>query len=255
MDNFTPYQPEKLVQYLDGDLTGSERDAMEQQLAADPSLRQEYESLLATRAAVRYYGLQQQVAAIHAEMMPAFKTPVRTLSGTRRMIRYSIAVAAGLLLLIGSYLAYQFYTLSSEKVFASNYRSFEAGVLRGDDTDPASGLEKLYEEKEYKAVTALRLDRAFTAKEHFLRGMSFAELNNPAGAIEEYKKVLALNKTKGANLYIEDAEYFLALAYIRNKDYDFALDILHAISGNSAHLYHDRVNRKLIRQVKWLKWR
>ena len=41
MDNSTPDRSEKLVLYLDGLLTGSERDAMEAQLQEDPALQLE----------------------------------------------------------------------------------------------------------------------------------------------------------------------------------------------------------------------
>ena len=56
MDNSTPNMSEKLVQYLDGELTGVEKENLERQLATDPSLKAELDSLKTTKEAVKLYG-------------------------------------------------------------------------------------------------------------------------------------------------------------------------------------------------------
>ena len=104
MDNFTPDMNEKLVLYLDDVLTGTEKQVLEQQLAADASLREQFNSLLSTREALRLYGLKQKVAGIHAEMMRQLQTPVVKMRSARKTIRYITAVAASLLLIIGGYM-------------------------------------------------------------------------------------------------------------------------------------------------------
>ncbi|MBI5858591.1 MAG: hypothetical protein HZB42_13210 [Sphingobacteriales bacterium] len=256
MNNSTPDMSEKLVQYIDGELTGAEKESIEQSLASDKALQDELQSLKATREAVRQFGLQQKVTAIHQQMMEEMTQPVKKLNSSRRIFRYSMAVAASLVLIIGGYMGLKFYTLSSQKVFASNYHSYELSTLRDGDTAQVSQVEKKYREKNYKEVTILfEKDADNSVKEIFLSAMSYVELGNNTKAIEGFKRVLAVNQAAGTNGMNDEAEYYLALTYIRNGDYDFAFELLRKINDDSQHTYHDKVGNKLIRQVKMLKWR
>ena len=256
MDNSTHNMSEKLVQYLDGELYGTEKISLEEKISADQRLQDELDSLKATTEAVKMFGIQQKVSGIHQQMMKEMQTPVKKISSTRRIIRYSIAVAASVVLIVGSMIGYNFYNLSSGHVFASNYRSYELITLRDADITQVTPVEKAYREKDYqKAVGLLSENSSNTVKDIFLAGMSYVELDNNAEAIEAFKKVIAQNDTAKTSLFKDDAEYYLALTHIRNKDFDFALDMLRRIKENPEHLYQEKVTGKLIRQVKMLKWR
>ena len=255
MDNSTPNMSEILLQYLDDQLTGVEKENLERQLAADPALQAELESLKATREAVRLYGLQQKVSGIHQQMMEEMQTPVRRISSRKKIVRYSIAVAASVILIVAGIIGYNFYSLSPNKVFASNYRSYELTITRdgGNELSPA---EKAYNEKNYREV--LRIHNAGedkTAKGEFLCGAASLELENNSMAIKCFNEVLDINKQSTTVILQDETEYYLALSYLRNKDYDLALELLRKIKDNPAHLYQEKVTGKLIRQVKMLKRR
>lgn len=260
MDNFTPDISEKLVQYLDGELTGAEKDRLEKQLATDKDLQDTLNSLKSTTEAVKLYGLQKRVSGIHhqmiEEMLPGVKkiNPSATRS-TRKIVRYSIAVAASFILLIGGYMALNFFTLSPDKVFASRYQSYQLVTVRDGNTSETPA-EKAYKEKNYQEV--LRIHAAgedHTAKEEFLCGAAALEVKDNSKAIKCFKKVLDANKQAQQTVFNDEAEYYLSLSYIRNKDYDYALDLLNKIQNNPNHLYNEKVTGKLLRQVKMLKWR
>ena len=256
MDNSTHDMSEKLVQYLDDELTGTEKESLDQLLETDKALQNELESLKETREAVRQFGLQQKVAGIHQEMMQEMQTPVLKIQSSRRVLRYSMAIAASLVLLIGGYLAWNFYTLSSNKVFAANYHSFDLSTMRDGDSAQVAPIEKAYREKNYKEVTKIGEQAgSLSAKEIFLVAMSYDEIANNSKAIEGYKKVIATDEASGTTIMKDEAEYYLALTYIRNKDFDFALELLRKINEDPNHTYHKQVTGKLIRQVKMLKWR
>lgn len=256
MDNSTHNMSEKLVQYLDGELTGIEKDNLEKSLAGDTALQRELQSLKETREAVMQFGLQQQVSGIHQQMMQEMQPPVRKINSSKRIFRYSMAVAASLVLIIGGYFAWNFYSLSSNKVFASNYRSYELSTMRDDDTTQISSIEKAYRDRNYKEVIVLSEQQStVSVKETFLAAMSYVEQGNNTKAIEHFKKVIAANSSPETAIMKDEAEYYLALTYIRNKDFDFALDLLKSIKEDPNHIYHKEVTAKLIRQVKMLKWR
>ncbi len=253
MDNSTHGM--NIVRYLDGEMTPDEERIFAGQLSVNNELNQEYESLLRTRAVIRYYGLQQRVSGLHQQIMKEIQLPAGKPAPVRRMIKYSIGIAAGIILLVGIFFLYNFFSLSPEKVFAANYTTYEAGVQR-DGTTAETPVEKAYREKNYTEV--LRIHDAgedHSQKGEFLCGVAALEQENNEKAVKCFHEVIDLNKQTGTNILNDDAEYYLSLSYIQDKDYDEALELLDKIKNDPQHNYHQKVTKKLLRQVKMLKWR
>lgn len=256
MDNSTHGMHDLLVRYMDGDLSVTEKQAVEETLASDAALQAEYQSLQQTRAAVRHYGLRQKVSEVHGEMMEELGPKVRKLSPGKRFFRYSLAVAASLVLLLGAYLAYHFFTLSPNKVFTSKYRTYETGTFRSGENTESTRAESAFREKDYKEV--IRIHNASNDRSpqvEFLCGVAALELNDDAKAIECFREVLDADAQSGQAILKDEAEYYLSLSYIRNRDYDFALPLLQKIKKDPRHKYHSSVSNRLIWKVKLLKWR
>lgn len=253
MSNSTNDMSEKLVRYLDGELQGSEKAELEKQLVNDKTLGEQLEELRLAKEAIRQYGLKQDVAGIHRGMMQEFQSPTREIGAARRIIRYTMSVAAGLLIIFLGFMTYNYFSLSPGRLFRENYRSYELTTVRGGSGEEISPVEKAYREKKYTDVVAVTVDRPFTIKEDFLRAMSYAEIPDNAKAIDSYKQVIVKNDAAGTNSFRDEVEYYLALAYIRDKNYNEALVLLEKIQDNPAHLYHDKITGKLIRKVKRLR--
>ncbi len=235
-------------------LTGTEKELLEQQLAADIALQEELKSLQATRETVRLYGLKQKVSGIHQQMMKEMQPNVKQLYSGRKIIRYAMAIAASILLVFAGYTVYNLITITPEKVFASNFQSYELVTNREAGTDESSVLIN-YREKNFSTVIGVVYDRAFTTEELFIRGLAFVELRSNDSAIISFKKVLEANKVADKPVYNDETEYYLALLYVRIKDYGNALELLNKINETPDHLYHNKVAGKLIRDVKKLKKR
>lgn len=161
------------------------------------------------------------------------ETQVKQLSDARRIVRYAISVAACILLVVVGVIGYNFYKLSPNGVFNEHYEPYNLSTEPG--TPPATANND-----------TLIL---------FLSGMSQLEKKNYSEAIPYYKKVIEANEKAGTRRFKDEAEFYLALAYICEKDFDLALELLHKIHDDPHHLYQEKVTRKLLRQVKWLKWR
>src|SRR5688572_1340580 len=101
-----------LIRYIDGELSTAEKELLEKELESNQALNEELENLRSAREAVRLFGLKQQVGSIHAEMMQELSANRRKFSGTGRIVRYTIAIAASILLIVGAYVIYNFVTLS-----------------------------------------------------------------------------------------------------------------------------------------------
>lgn len=254
MDNSTQHNDEWLVRYLDNDLNPGEKEEMEKKLAGDDSLQARFEELRLARELVRHYGLRSKVAGVHRELMNEMRTPVRNISSPKRVLRYSMSIAAGILLLVGAFLAYNFFSLSSEKVYSNMYQGYEVSTVRGNIKD--NDILKAYREKNYKEVVKLYgtgIDSTLTST--FLAAMSSMELNDLTSAIASLEVILERNRNAGSPVFEDETEFYLVLAYIRNRDYDLAIPIMEKIKNDPDHLYNDRIDGKDIRKVKMLKWR
>lgn len=250
MDNSTNDMSEKLLQYLDGELTVTERDDIERKLATDDSLRNEWENLKLARGIIQNYGLSQKVATIHNQMVEELRTPVRSIGRTRRFIRYSIAIAASILIVFLANMIYSSNSLSPAELFDRNYFTYELTTSRETGTGETA-IEKAYRAKEYTLVTKLA-DTATNIKAAFLAASAYMELKDDNKAIEKYKTVIAANDSEGTNMLKDESEYYMSLAYLRNKNYNHALELMQKIHNDSSHLYHNKITGKLIRDVKKL---
>ena len=177
---------------------------------------------------------------------------VKKVSRAKRIVRYSVAVAASLLLIFVCIEGYNFYSLSAEKLFAEKYSGYHWMTTDGTTE---SEIEKAYKEEKYTEVISLNRNSVLSIKDVFLTGMSYLETNDLSKAISSYQVVIADMKGN-KNLMLKDAaEYYLALAYLKNNDYDQAIELMTTIHDNSSHSYTKKFSLKYIKRVKRLKWR
>jgi tetratricopeptide (TPR) repeat protein len=260
MSNST-HNDETVLNYLDGILPEGEKQAFESRLKTEAALQEELEGLQLAREAVKSYGLKEQVAGIHKEMMQELKqpAPVRKISSFRRIIRYSVAAAASIIVIFLGVQGYNFYQLSPEKLFNDEYKGYDLTVR---DNGTASPVEKDFTAKNYKAVVdqvkrnqSPLASQGVTTKDILLSGLSNLELKNSAAAIADFKTVIEIEKASPASGLKEDAEFYLALAYLRNKDYDQAIELMNQLKGTAGHTYQKEFSNAFIRKVRMLKWR
>lgn len=250
MDNSTQYA---LMRYMDGEMTENERKEFERQLAADESLKAQLLDMQLAKEAVRQYGLKEKVAGIHRQMMKETGSTVKPVSNVRRIVRYTVAIAASVLLIVVLIEGYKFYTLSPEKLYAEKYSAYELSTTR-DGGMEESAIEKAYREKKYGEVINLNANSVLSIKDVFLTGMAYLEMKDYARAISSFQVVLA--DLKDEKVILKDAaEYYLALAYLQNRDFDLTIELMSTIHNNSSHLYKNKFNQKYINRVKRLKWR
>jgi tetratricopeptide (TPR) repeat protein len=253
MDNSTQYD---LMRYIDGEMTLNEKEEFEKRLATDDLLQNELSGLQMAKEAVKKYGLKEKVGGIHRQMMKELKaeTAVKPINNLRSTIRYIVAVAASVLLIFVVIEGYKFYTLSPEKLYDESYMAYELTTIRGNSDSTESAIAKAYRDKNYAQVIDLNKNSVLSIKDVFLTGMSFLEMKDYAKAISSFQVVIGDVK-ENKTVLKDAAEYYLSLAYLRNRDYDQAIELMNAIHDNSSHLYKGKFSRKYINRVKRLKWR
>jgi hypothetical protein len=239
MDNSE--QPgEKIVQYLDGELTGQELRNFESELATNPALQAELDNMDLARTAVMHYGLKQQVAVVHQTMMTELRKESAT-QGRGKVVplfRTVLKVAAALFIGGLLYGAYQYTTTTPSSFVKDNYQPYTVSAERGEASK--SAIETAYINNDFKGtITTFEKTATPTVKEQFLAAQAYLGNHQPAKAITAFSAVLA---NQGA-AYKDDAEYYLADAYIQNGQPAKAKPLLVKIHNDADHLYHSKVTR------------
>jgi tetratricopeptide (TPR) repeat protein len=244
-----------LVQYLDGELSPEEKLKVENELKINTALQRELENLSFAKNAVKTYGLKQKVGAIHEEMMQemAIGKPSQT-STIRRIVRIGMRIAASVLVALLGVGIYQYTTTTPDKLFHETYQPYSLSVSRG--AAEANMMEKAYREKNYNTVIEqfTNLQNA-DQKENFLAGQAFLATNNYTKAIACFNKVLNLNFAAKTSIFKDDAEYYIALSYLKNKQVSDAYPFLINIRNNPQHMYNDKITSSVMRQLKLLDWK
>ena len=242
--NTNQQSTEKLIQYMDGELRGEELTAFEQLLAENTDLHRELNNLILTREALQSYGLKTQVASVHQEMMQELNDETNTIpknNKVRFLYQMPLNIAASLLVIMLSVGFYQYITISGPKLFNETYSSYELSISRGGEND-VSKIEKDYAKGHSNLVieefTKLKNPNA---KENFLAGQAYLSKNNINESIRCFEQVGA--NSSAENAFKDDAEYYLALSYLKNGEPLKAEPILQKINKDKDHLYHDHVSK------------
>lgn len=248
-------QTERLISYIDGDMSDAEKNILQQQLQADKAMQQELDNLLLATDVVKNYGLSNRVADIHKKMMKEMaaastqpKAIVRSLS--KRLMKY----AAVIILLIGLFGVYQYFTVSSDKLYNEQYSAYAFTTFRGNESLPA--IEQAYAEKKYdEVIAAFKQQTDASVKENFVAGQAYLAKVNYAEAINCFKTVLTKNSNTHTGLLTDDAEYYLALSYLKNNNPAEALPLFKKIHNNKEHFYNNKVSAWFLKKLQLLKWK
>jgi tetratricopeptide (TPR) repeat protein len=246
-----------LVDYLDNYLSPEEKNKVEAMIQKDATIESEYDNLLLAKSAIQYYGIKQQVASIHKQVMAdKIKELPKIASQTvvRKITKWSMRIAASLLVVMLGLGVYQYATVSSDKLFAKNYSSYTLGVTRGETT--VNLMEKSFQAKDYNAViNQYAALNTISQKENFLVAQAYLETKKYSRAIEFFNAVLEKNTVAKETIFNDDAEYFLAMSYLKNNDIKLAMPLFEKINNNTSHLYNDKVTNGFMRSLKLLSWK
>ncbi len=246
-----------LIQYLDNELSQEEKTNVENQLKHDAVMQQEIENLSLAKSAIKIYGLKKHVGTIHQEMMSELmeeKTYIAKKGFVKKMVIISMKVAAAVFIVTLAIGIYQYTTITPDSVFANNYEPYTLSVNRG--TVETNFIEKSFQEKKYAAVINQfeALENA-NAKEFFLAAAAYMETNSYKKAIAAFNNVLLKNEREKKSIFNDDAQYFLALSYLKNNDIKLAAPIFEMINKNKNHLYNDKVTNAFMRKLTVINWK
>lgn len=233
-----------LIRYIDGELALHEKAALEEKLKEDELLRAQLQQLQLAVQAVKHHGTAQKVASLHAEMMREFRPGPQAsrLNPVRKSVRYAMAVAATILVVFAGMGIYTASQLSADKLYKESFVDFTVSTSRGNNA--LTQIEKHYQQKEYLAIVNTSRSHHLDAKDSLLIGLSYLHTGKPGQAAAFFQWIASFE-----NDFRPDGEFYLAMSYLKAKQYSKALPVLQKINGDPSHLYHSRISSDLIENV------
>jgi tetratricopeptide (TPR) repeat protein len=243
---------ELLTRYLDGELDDDQSRKLEVSIKEDDDLKEEFNNLKISIEAIKSFGLIEKVNSIHSEMIKELKEqPIHKIGARNSFVKNTLRIAATVVILLGSAFIYLYITLSSNSLFKNNFTEYTLHENRGNDNQ--SLIEQEYKLAHYsKAVELFQQQPSKTLQDYFIAGNAWLELNNPSEAIQCFLSVQQINATQQTHLYQDDAEYYLAMSYLKNGEPSKAIPLFEKIHADDNHLYQSKVTWWLLKKLSLL---
>ncbi len=216
-------------QYLEGALSGTEKEAFEKQLSDDAEFAESFETFKEVNLQLEQkFGIEAERNAFKATLSSiATKSKKTKKSKLRTLQPWYYSVAASIVIVLGAWIFMQ----SSKPVF-SDYNQYENAYFteRGDVNANMILAQDAFNAKNYKEAIAafeIILKEKSTPEIELYYGISLLEINK----LKEAEVVF--NKLKsGTSIYKNKATWSLALLKLKLKDYDACEGLLKTIPSD-----------------------
>jgi GR25 family glycosyltransferase involved in LPS biosynthesis len=238
------YTTEQLIRYLDGEMNQEEQSQWDLRIAADTDLQDQLHHLKLAKEAVQLTGTSAKVKRIHeafVQQAPVTEQPAAVV--TRMYSRTWMRVAAAVTILILLSAGWWLSQTTNNAIVADHFVDFSVSNSRNQGS--LSAIEQAYSGKQYDQVLELATAGSIQGKDSLLTGIAYLQSKKYGEAIQW------LTSMQSSQPFREDAEYYLAFAWLGKKDDKKAVQILESIHQNPAHLYHAAVSNGLLQKLKY----
>lgn len=232
-----------IEKYIDGSANDEEKTIVEQLLNNNADLKDEYECMKMAVESVKLSALHKQVGNIAAAYNTGKNNNMVAHSETAKVRNigfYAMRAAAVLVVVFASYTAIQYVTITPDKLYTSAFEDYSLSATRS--ASKGTGAEQSFKIGDWAGVLSA-ISNESGQKEKFLGGVSALHLNKANIAAGYFNEVIESNKTLTQKSYTEESEFYLALAYIKLQNYNAAKSLLHKITANPKHVYHNQAKR------------
>jgi len=238
-----------IERYIAGEMDPSEKKLFETELQGNPSLQRELTLRKKTDAAlVRHdiIDLRNKLAAIEKQR----KEKVAA-STTGKTPRFRFAAAVTALVLVGSLYLVTTGRQGNDTIYKKNFEVYQYSNTARSGDSKISDFEtalKLYNNNDFAGAASHFRDYLRSKPEvmeaNLLYGVAEMKNNNFPSAKTSFRSII----DNSDNLYIDKAQWFLALCYIKTDENREAVRQLESII-NSNSIYQDKA-RKLVKKLR-----
>lgn len=235
-----------IEQFLANEMAPAERAAFKNELRFNKDLAQELQLAQSIDSAISRDDIidlrQKLIAAINASRTTKTEVPVVNMNSRKWWY-----AAASLLALCALSATLYFQTsrnISPDSLFSEYYTSENVVDLTRGDENIVEAVIK-FQQKDYS--TASKLFKHILDKDNsniavwFYYGIANIETKNYDNSIKAFNTIIKQND----NLYIEHAEWYLGLCYLKNNQKDKAIDQFVAVASNPDNFHQQEAKNIL----------
>lgn len=246
MNNSTQHNYEKFDRFVSGNMDAAEEKVFLEDLK-DPVIKDEFNKYKMSVDAIR-------LSRIKTEVIAASERHFNSAQGRNLFLRKTLKFAAGISILLLSGLYFYSLSINQEQVFNSLYVSYKLPITRSAEVSDIH-LDSLYSGKDFKGlVTSFKQIESPVSSDYFLAAMSYLEEKDVEKAILMFQKVSEYNLQKGTNSFSQETDFYLALSYLQDGQYQNSASLLEKIENNSSHLFNQNVTAITLYKLKYLTW-
>jgi tetratricopeptide (TPR) repeat protein len=235
-----------IEQFLANEMAPAERAAFKNELRSNPELGQELKLAESIDSAIYNEDVidlrQKLIAAINAGRVAEKEVPVVRMNS--RKWWYAAASLIALVAVTATLYLQTNRNNSTDSLFSQFYSSENiVDLTRGDENIVEAVIK--FQQKDY--ITASELFKRILEKDNsniavwFYFGIANIETMNYDNSIKAFNTIIKHND----NLYIEHAEWYLGLCYLKNNQKDKAIDQFVVIASNPDNFHHQEAQNIL----------
>ncbi|MEI6062127.1 MAG: tetratricopeptide repeat protein [Bacteroidota bacterium] len=235
-----------IEEFLANEMAPAEQVAFIKEIKSNPDLAEEMKLSQNIEAAISREGeidlRKKLVRAI--ETGRGVKSEVKVVRINTRKWWYAAASMVAVFACAGVLYFQVNHSLSNDSLFSQYYNSENVVDLTRGDQNIVEAVIK-FQQKDFK--TAAELFKNILDKDNsniavwFYYGISNIETNNSNAAINAFNTIIKQND----NLYIEHAEWYLGLCYLKDNQKDKAIDQFLIVANNPDNYHHQEAKNIL----------
>ena len=216
----------------------------------------------AAASAIQRSAVLNQVARVHQSFLEkrngftAADMPQTGGKVVKRNFRFWWSAAAILIVVPALAFMFIYITNSPEKLFSAQYQTYSMNVDRASAPAANQPLARDYQDKKYADVIKEFQGLASqTVTDKMIAAFAYMELNNYEAAIPLLDGVIRSNVMTGKKLYQDEAEYYLALSYLKTNRIEESYQLFNKIYVDREHTFNGRVDKWFRMRLNWLRQR
>ncbi len=207
--------------------------------------------------AIQKHSAAVQVASIHEKYLSKRKEqsqqPVQVVSIQRSRFGVRLASAAAVFAVL--LVAAQMFFVSSNRIYSEAFTEYYANNERGANAPVGGKIAQLFQKGDFKELLSLYRTgkEEYGNREIFMAGYAALVLKDYSTASEQFSTILNKAKTDMNSLFVDESEYYLALAQLRAGKHEEAYQLMRKIYSNPEHTYYGAFDKWTMLRMRYIK--
>lgn len=239
----------KIQRYLDGDMSGAERNDFEKDLAVDPVLKNLTDTYRNLAEGIRYHARQNAWNTIQQLEAGYAGEEIEMASSRKIWPAYAVAASVAIIAIAFAY-NNNFIFNKSNRIFDEHFTPYQA-LVNGPTRSEA--ISKSLQTRAFSAYSNDNYQQAITLFEEidaleddpliwFYLGNSYLAIDKPEDAINYFLEVLSQDTA-----LTPQARWYLGLSYLANRDIGEAKKVFEALANDTTS-YGERA-KSILNQI------